>query len=113
MKSKTEQSNETHSEHGHFLQHTIARPVSITGKGLLLGREVAVQIEPAQAGEGIIFERTDFEPPVRIPATIDYATNRARRTTLSHGEVSIENMLIIDARISDYVLPAMIAKTVL
>lgn len=92
MKSKTEQSNETHTEHGYFLQHTIARPVSITGKGLLLGRDVTVLIEPAQAGEGIVFERIDIEPAVRIPATIDFATDRARRTTLSQGEVSIETV---------------------
>ena len=92
MTNKTEQLESPEQTTGFAMQHTIARPVSVAGKGLLLGRDATVDIEPAASGEGIVFERTDIEPPVRIPATVAYATDRARRTTIGLGDVSIETV---------------------
>ena len=46
------------------MQHTLAKPVTVSGKGLLLGVHVDMTIAPAPAGDGIVFERTDIEPPV-------------------------------------------------
>ena len=74
------------------MQHTIAKPVEVSGKGLLSGEEVDLVIVPAQAGEGIIFERTDIEPPVQIPALVANATDRARRTTITNGDVTIDTI---------------------
>jgi len=73
-------------------QHTLAGPVTVSGRGLLLGEPVDVEILPAPAGHGIVFERTDLSPPVQIPALIENATDRARRTTLKIGNVSIETV---------------------
>ena len=75
------------------MQHTVAKPVTIEGIGLLLGKEVKLTVEQAPAGEGIVFERTDVEPPVQIPASIANAVTRPRRSTLQSGEdVSIETV---------------------
>jgi UDP-3-O-[3-hydroxymyristoyl] N-acetylglucosamine deacetylase/3-hydroxyacyl-[acyl-carrier-protein] dehydratase len=66
--------------------------VSVRGAGLLLGEEAVLMIEPAEADHGIVFERTDLDPPVRIPAIVSNTTERARRTTLRSGDVSIETI---------------------
>ncbi|MDG1137431.1 MAG: UDP-3-O-acyl-N-acetylglucosamine deacetylase, partial [Phycisphaerales bacterium] len=74
------------------MQRTVARPVTVSGKGLLLGKNADLVIAPAPAGEGIVFQRTDIEPNVQIPAIVANTTNRARRTTLSSGDVTIETV---------------------
>ena len=74
------------------MQRTLAKPVSVSGKGLLSGEDVDLVISPAQAGEGITFERTDIEPPVQIHAVVANATDRARRTTITNGEVTIDTI---------------------
>jgi UDP-3-O-[3-hydroxymyristoyl] N-acetylglucosamine deacetylase / 3-hydroxyacyl-[acyl-carrier-protein] dehydratase len=74
------------------MQQTLARPVAVSGKGLLLGKPVDLAIVPAPAGAGIVFERTDIEPNVQIPALVSNATSRARRTTLCSGDVTIETV---------------------
>ena len=47
-------------------QHTLAGPVRVRGKGLLSGVDADLEILPAPAGHGIVFERSDLDPPVRI-----------------------------------------------
>jgi UDP-3-O-[3-hydroxymyristoyl] N-acetylglucosamine deacetylase/3-hydroxyacyl-[acyl-carrier-protein] dehydratase len=74
------------------MQRTVARPVTVSGKGLMLGIDADLVIAPAPAGEGIVFERTDIEPNVQIPAIVSNTTNRDRRTTLSSGDVAIETV---------------------
>jgi UDP-3-O-[3-hydroxymyristoyl] N-acetylglucosamine deacetylase/3-hydroxyacyl-[acyl-carrier-protein] dehydratase len=73
-------------------QHTLARPVEVSGKGLLLGEHANVTINPAPAGHGIVFERTDVSPPVQIPAVATNVAKRARRTTLRVGSVAVETV---------------------
>lgn len=73
-------------------QRTLARSVTIRGRGLLGGVESTCEICPAADDEGIVFERVDVNPPVRIPALVDYTTNRPRRTTLKMGDVTIETV---------------------
>ena len=94
MKNHTQQLNNNAEDKSYSvpMQHTVAKPVTVSGKGLLLGKDVDVVIMPAAAGEGIIFERTDIEPPVQIPALVANATERARRTTLHCGDVTIETV---------------------
>ena len=71
-------------------QHTIAQDVFIEGKGLLHGLDVKLVIKPDGADRGIRFKRVDLDPPVEIPATIEYATNRPRRSALVSGDIEIE-----------------------
>ncbi len=73
-------------------QHTLARPASVSGKGLLLGEDATATLLPAPPNHGIIFERTDVVPPVQIPALIGNVARRARRTTLSLNNTSIETV---------------------
>ncbi|MCA9284998.1 MAG: UDP-3-O-[3-hydroxymyristoyl] N-acetylglucosamine deacetylase [Phycisphaerales bacterium] len=73
-------------------QHTIAQEASVAGKGLLLGEDATVTFVPAPPNHGIVFERTDLDAPVRIPASVTHVTPRARRTTLRSGNVTIETV---------------------
>ncbi len=58
----------------------------------MTGADTWVEICPAGPDEGLVFERVDTNPPVRIPATVDYCVNRPRRTTLKMGDVEIETV---------------------
>lgn len=73
-------------------QYTIARPVTVNGPGLLLGESATMTIEPAAVGSGIVFERTDLAPPMRVEATIANAIDRSRRTALQCGDATIETV---------------------
>ncbi len=73
-------------------QQTLAEPVKVSGKGLLLGEDASVVINPAPADHGIVFERLDVTPPVQIPALAMNIAMRARRSTLKIGSVSIETV---------------------
>jgi UDP-3-O-[3-hydroxymyristoyl] N-acetylglucosamine deacetylase / 3-hydroxyacyl-[acyl-carrier-protein] dehydratase len=73
-------------------QRTVAAPVTISGKGLLLGEDALVTIQPAPANHGIVFERIDLKPPVQLPAHVRHVAPRARRTTLKVGEASLETV---------------------
>ncbi|MHC4140686.1 MAG: UDP-3-O-acyl-N-acetylglucosamine deacetylase [Planctomycetota bacterium] len=73
-------------------QHTLAGPITVSGKGLLLGEEATITIHPAPPDHGIVFERTDVSPPVQIPALVYNIASRARRTTLALSNTSIETI---------------------
>ncbi len=73
-------------------QRTLARPVTVRGKGLMLGADAIITIQPAPPHSGISFVRTDLNPPVRIPATADHVAPRPRRTTLKSGDVTIDTV---------------------
>lgn len=73
-------------------QQTVAGPVRVSGKGLLLGEDATITIEPAPPNHGIVFERSDLDPPVQIPADARYVSKRARRTTLKSGEATVETV---------------------
>jgi UDP-3-O-[3-hydroxymyristoyl] N-acetylglucosamine deacetylase/3-hydroxyacyl-[acyl-carrier-protein] dehydratase len=94
MKNPTKQSKHEEQQPAQAvpMQCTVAKPVTVSGKGLLTGDDVDLVISPASAGEGIIFERTDIEPAAQIPALVANADDRARRTTLSAGDATIETV---------------------
>ena len=73
-------------------QHTLQAPITVSGPGLMLGQDAIVTIEPAPVNHGLVFERIDLDPPVRIPALVEYAIDRERRTTLEHGAGSVETV---------------------
>ena len=62
------------------LQHTIAKPASVRGPGLLYGEEAELVIEPAPVDHGIVFERVH---PDRPPATSSKACREARPVSSS------------------------------
>jgi UDP-3-O-[3-hydroxymyristoyl] N-acetylglucosamine deacetylase len=66
---------------------TVAQPVSAQGVGLHSGVPVTITIQPAAAGTGIVFRRTDlsnFELPAswRHVARVSYATSLMRQGVL-------------------------------
>lgn len=73
-------------------QHTLAGDVVVRGKGLLLGEDAEITMQPAPENHGIVFERTDVDPPVRIPALATNVSKRARRTTLAGEGATIETV---------------------
>ncbi|MHC4208166.1 MAG: UDP-3-O-acyl-N-acetylglucosamine deacetylase [Planctomycetota bacterium] len=83
--------NPNHADAGRR-QHTLAGPVTLSGKGLLLGEDATMTIHPAPPDHGIVFERTDVSPPVQIPALVGNIARRARRTTLALSSTSIETI---------------------
>ncbi|MBK9744840.1 MAG: bifunctional UDP-3-O-[3-hydroxymyristoyl] N-acetylglucosamine deacetylase/3-hydroxyacyl-ACP dehydratase [Saprospiraceae bacterium] len=66
--------------------------VHISGIGLHTGKSVNVNISQAEDGHGIKFIRTDFDPPVAIPADVAYVFTTQRGTTLKSGEATISTI---------------------
>lgn len=73
-------------------QQTLSAATEITGRGLMHGQDVTLRMLPAPVDHGIVFERVDLDPPVHIPAIVDYAVDRDRRTTLRSGEAVVETI---------------------
>ena len=66
-------------------QQTLKAPVSFSGKGLHTGVEVNMTVNPAEAGTGIVFRRTDLEGQPLIPALCDNVVDTSRGTTVEAG----------------------------
>ena len=49
-------------------QRTLKRIVQATGVGLHTGKKVTLTLRPAPANTGVIYRRTDLNPPVDFPA---------------------------------------------
>lgn len=73
-------------------QHTLKCKYTFKGKGLHTGRNVTMVMEPAPAGHGIKFRRTDLGDDAVIDALVDYVTTTARGTTLEKGDVKISTL---------------------
>ena len=73
-------------------QRTIAEKISCTGIGLHTGEPVMLTLEPARAGSGIVFERTDLAHPVEIPARPEFVTSTCLATTLGCGDATISTV---------------------
>ena len=70
------------------LQQTIERPVELAGRGLFTGEHVSLRFVPAPADTGIVFVRSDQQPPIRIPARVENVAKRLRRALQAlHGHV--------------------------
>jgi len=74
------------------LQQTVAGVVQVEGFGLMSGAPVTLLIEPAEADHGIVFERVDLDPPIRIPALVEHCVDRPRRTAVANGDAVIETI---------------------
>ena len=64
-------------------QRTIKTLVSTTGVGMHSGQRVELTLRPAAANTGIVFRRTDLDPPVDIPALAERVTDTRMASTLS------------------------------
>ncbi|MEX0654834.1 MAG: UDP-3-O-acyl-N-acetylglucosamine deacetylase [Phycisphaeraceae bacterium] len=71
------------------MQQTIARPVTLEGRGLFGGQPATLTFRPAPTNHGVVFVRTDLGK-AEIPALVQYVVKRARRTTLKSGDASVD-----------------------
>ena len=71
-------------------QHTLKTACSFRGRGLHTGRPVTLEVLPAPAGHGIVFQRTDLRGEPCVPARIGRVGRTRRRTSLVAGRVRIQ-----------------------
>jgi UDP-3-O-[3-hydroxymyristoyl] N-acetylglucosamine deacetylase/3-hydroxyacyl-[acyl-carrier-protein] dehydratase len=71
-------------------ERTLARAAEVRGVSFLNGLDVCVRFEPAPAGAGRVFVRTDLPGAPEVPAHIDHVIPRQRRTTIRRGEAIVE-----------------------
>ncbi|WP_419208956.1 UDP-3-O-acyl-N-acetylglucosamine deacetylase [Photobacterium leiognathi subsp. mandapamensis] len=67
-------------------QRTLKSIVQTTGVGLHSGRKVALTLRPAAANTGVIYRRTDLNPPVDFPANADSVRDTMLCTALVNEE---------------------------
>ena len=70
-------------------QRTIAKEISLTGKGLHTGINVTITFKPAPANHGYKFCRTDLPGKPVIDALAEHVTDTSRGTTLVHNNASV------------------------
>jgi len=67
-------------------QRTLKNSIRAQGVGLHTGQKVLMTLRPAAPDTGIVFRRTDMDPPVDIPATAENVGDTQLGTTLINGE---------------------------
>jgi len=70
-------------------QRTLKNISRATGVGLHTGDKVYMTLRPAAPNTGIVFRRTDLDPPVDIRARQDNVGDTRLSTTLMNGEVRV------------------------
>lgn len=75
-----------------FHQRTIARAVRFDGIGLHSGTTVRVEIRPAEANTGILFQRTDLPGKPYISARADNVFDTSLATRIGSPEVSVSTI---------------------
>lgn len=73
-------------------QRTFKNTIRATGVGLHSGEKVYLTLKPAPVHTGIVFVRTDLEPPVAIAAKAINVGETTMSTTLVSGEVKVDTV---------------------
>jgi UDP-3-O-[3-hydroxymyristoyl] N-acetylglucosamine deacetylase len=73
-------------------QRTLRNEIRATGVGLHTGKKVYLALKPAPVDSGIIFCRTDLEPPVEIKARATSVGDTRLSTALFNGDVRISTV---------------------
>ena len=71
------------------LQTTIASAVSYKGIGLHSGKDVTMELQPAEAGTGIVFVRGDLPGQPQVEAKAENVTSTMRATTIEANGVKL------------------------
>lgn len=74
----------------HRFQRTIRRAVEVSGIGLFTGTDVTLRFLPAGPDHGVAFQRIDCAGSKPIPARLEFAVPRQRRTSIANDGVVIE-----------------------
>jgi UDP-3-O-[3-hydroxymyristoyl] N-acetylglucosamine deacetylase (EC 3.5.1.-) len=67
-------------------QRTLKRIVQATGVGLHTGKKVTLNLRPAPANTGVIYRRTDLNPPVDFPADAKFVRDTMLSTCLINDQ---------------------------
>lgn len=78
--------NHTNNAFHSHLQHTLKRPVQCQGIGLHSGKVVTLTVEPAPAGSGITFMRSDLPQSQTIRAQADFVSETRLGTSLKAAD---------------------------
>ncbi len=73
-------------------QRTLKNAIRATGIGLHTGSKVLMTLRPAPPNVGIVFRRSDLDPPVDIPARATNVTETTLGTTLSSGGATVSTV---------------------
>lgn len=73
-------------------QHTIKRPISISGVGLHTGVKVNMTFLPAGTNHGIKFQRVDLEGQPIVEADVDYVVDLSRGTTIEKNGARVNTV---------------------
>jgi UDP-3-O-[3-hydroxymyristoyl] N-acetylglucosamine deacetylase len=73
-------------------QRTLKNIIRATGVGLHTGDKVYMTLRPAAPNTGIVFRRTDLNPPVDIHARPDHVGDTRLSTTLVNGDVRVSTV---------------------
>src|SRR5512137_1844335 len=73
-------------------QRTLAKEISLTGKGLHTGINVTITFKPAPANHGYKFCRVDLPGKPIIEALAEHVTETSRGTTLVHNGASVSTI---------------------
>lgn len=73
-------------------QRTLAKEVSLNGKGLHTGVDVTITFKPAPVNHGYKFCRTDLPGRPIIDAVADHVTDTSRGTTLVQNNASVSTI---------------------
>ena len=72
-----------------LVQRTLTNPIKATGVGLHSGRQIKLNLFPADEDTGIIFRRIDLDPEVEIKAIVNNVGATTLATTLVQGDTQI------------------------
>ena len=70
-------------------QQTIAKPVTLAGRGLFCGADATLTFKPAPENHGVVFCRTDLRG-AQVPALVRHVVKADRRTSVRNGQASVE-----------------------
>ena len=73
-------------------QRTLKQIVKTTGIGLHSGTRVVLTLRPAPPDTGIVFRRTDLDPPVDLPASAIGIGDTRLASTLQNGDVKVSTV---------------------
>lgn len=73
-------------------QRTLKNEIRATGVGLHTGEKVYLTLKPAPVNAGIVFRRTDLNPPVEIEAKAENVGETTLSTTLVNGDIKVSTV---------------------
>lgn len=73
-------------------QHTIKKPISISGVGLHTGVKVNMTFLPAKTNHGIIFQRVDLDGQPMVEADVDNVVDLSRGTTIEKNGARVNTV---------------------